>query len=99
MIRAIYLKNKENLNVLEIFAECLYNLGEFNESIKICEKTISIQADYKSEIYVVCCLSLAKIKNYNKSLQIIEEGSLVFPENAEIYYYKGKILYHLKKYS
>lgn len=58
----------EIVELLELFAIAMYNLGEHNEVTKVVEKLFLQTSLVSSEIYVMGCLSYAKLKNYVKAL-------------------------------
>jgi hypothetical protein len=58
----------EIVELLELFAIAMYNLGEHYEVTKVVEKLFLQTSLVSSEIYVMGCLSYAKLKNYDKAL-------------------------------
>lgn len=45
--------------------------------------------------YVKQALDAAQTKDYAKSIKILDEGLVKFPENADLYYNKGGALYSI----
>lgn len=92
--------DKDNLLALAEKAYSLVSLQKYEEAVACCQRAISTHPGDKGlrTVYVTYGNALDGLKKTDKSIEIYDEGILLFPDFYQLYFNKGITLFSVKNY-